>query len=84
MEATQKKDGYEFSRILYIIEAALEYFVSIAVSTIYLAKLTEYIGFSDSLTGILSSFVSLGCGFQMIAIFLANKKPYQMIRFFLL
>ena len=77
MEATQKKDGYEFSRILYIIEAALEYFVSIAVSTIYLAKLTEYIGFSDSLTGILSSFVSLGCGFQMIAIFLANKKPVK-------
>ena len=77
METTQKKDGYEFSRILYIIEAALEYFVSIAVSTIYLAKLTEYIGFSDSLTGILSSFVSLGCGFQMIAIFLANKKPVK-------
>lgn len=77
MEKEQKKDGYEFSRVLYIIEAALEYFVSIAVSTIYLAKLTEYIGFSDSLTGILSSFVSLGCGFQMIAIFLANKKPVK-------
>ena len=77
MESIQKKDGYGFSRLLYIIEAALEYFVSIAVSTIYLAKLTSYIGFTDSLTGILSSFVSLGCGFQMIAIFLANKKPVK-------
>lgn len=77
MEKTQKKDGYEFSRLLYIIEAALEYFVAISVSTIYLAKLTQYIGFSDGLTGILSSFVSLGCGFQMIAIFLANRKPVK-------
>lgn len=77
MEREKNQDGYAFSRLLYIIEATLEYFVSIAVSSIYLAKLTEYIGISDSLTGILSAFVSLGCGFQMIAIFLANKKPVK-------
>ena len=72
-----KKDVYKFSRLMYIIEAALEYFVSLAVGTVYLAKLAEYIGLSDSLTGILSSFVSLGCGFQLIAIFLANKRPVK-------
>ncbi len=69
----QTKDTYKFSRLMYIIEAALEYFISIAVGTIYLAKLTSYIGMSDTLTGILSSFVSLGCGFQLFAIFFAGK-----------
>ncbi len=70
-------DKYKTSRILYIIEAALEYFISIAVSSVYLAEITKYIGMSDALTGILSSFVSLGCGFQLIAIFLANKRPVK-------
>lgn len=71
------RDEYRVSRILYITEAALEYFISIAVGSVYLAKLAEYIGFSDSLTGILSAFVSLGCGFQIIAIFLAHRKPVK-------
>ncbi len=70
-----KKDIYKFSRLMYIIEAAIEYFISIAVGTVYLARITSYIGFSDSLTGILSAFVSLGCSFQLVAIFLVNKRP---------
>ncbi len=73
----QTIDKYKTSRIMYIIEAALEYFVSIAVGTVYLARITTYIGISDGLTGILSSFVSLGCGFQLIAIFLVNKRPVK-------
>lgn len=71
------RDPYKLSRLLYIIEAALEYFVSLSVSSVYLAKITAYLGLSDSLTGVLSSFVSLGCGFQLIAIFLANKRPVK-------
>ena len=73
----KSRDLYKFSRLMYIIEAALEYFVSIAVGGVYLAKLTSYIGIKDSITGILSSFVSLGCGFQLIAIFLVNKRPVK-------
>ncbi len=71
------KDKYRFSRLMHIIEAALEYFISIAVGTVYLAKITTYMGISDALTGILSAFVSLGCGFQMVAIFLSYKKPVK-------
>jgi len=67
------KDIYKTSRFLYIIEAALEYFISILVTGAYLAKLTETIGISDMLTGVLTSFSSLGCGFQIIAIFSRNK-----------
>ena len=71
------KDKYASSRILYIIEAALEYFVSIAVGGVYLAEITKNIGLSDALTGIITAFVSLGCGFQIIALFLAHKKPVK-------
>lgn len=68
---------YAFSRFLYIIEASLEYFVSIAVGTVYLAKITASIGMSDALTGILTAFVSLGCGFQIIALFISHKTPVK-------
>lgn len=74
---TTKEDIYRSSRILYVLEAAFEYFISLLVTGAYLAKVTEAIGISDTLTGILTSFVSLGCGFQVIAIFLANKRPVK-------
>lgn len=70
-------DTYKFSRLMYIIEAALEYFIAIAVSSIYLAKIADYIGIQDGLTAILSAFVSLGCSFQLLAIFLVNKRPVK-------
>ena len=70
-------DKYKFSRFLYILEAAFEYFISLLVTGAYLAKLTTSIGLSDTVTGLLTSFVSLGFGFQVIAIFLANKRPVK-------
>lgn len=70
-------DVYKTSRFLYIIEAALEYFIALGVGGVYLAKLTTAVGLPDSVTGILTSFVSLGCGFQLIAIFIAHKKPVK-------
>ena len=72
-----RKDEYKTSRLLYIIEAALEYFISLMVAGAFLAKLVSAIGLSDALTGILTSFVSLGCGFQILAIFFANKKSVK-------
>ena len=74
---TKKQDGYARSRCLYVAEAALEYFISLLVTGAYLAKITSAIGMSDMLTGILTSFVSLGFGFQIIAVFLANKRPVK-------
>lgn len=61
------------SRIYYIIEAALEYFISILVAGSYLATLTTELGISDGLTGVISSFISLGCIFQLLSVFL--KRP---------
>lgn len=71
------KDPYKFSRLMYIAEAALEYFISLLVIGAYIAKVATAIGLSDSVTGILTSFVSLGLGFQCVAIFLADKTPVK-------
>ncbi len=62
------------SRVLYIIEAALEYFISILVAGSYLATLTTHLGMSDSLTGIISSFISLGCLFQLFSVVLKRRQ----------
>jgi len=66
-------EEYRSSIRCTIIEAALEYFVSILVSGAYLARITGALGFSDSLTGVLSSFVSLGCLFQLGSVFLIRN-----------
>lgn len=80
MQATSIRDKNAVSRLCYIIEAALEYFISLMVTGAYLARITGALGFSDSLTGILSSFVSLGCVFQLGAIRLfANKKSVKRV-----
>ena len=71
------RDPYKFSRLMYILEAAFEYFVSLLVIGAYIAKVATAIGLSDSVTGILTSFVSLGLGFQCVAIFLADKTPVK-------
>jgi len=64
-----KNQPHAFSRLMYIIEADLEYLISLLVSGAFLATLTTELGVSDSLTGIISSFVSLGCLFQLLSIF---------------
>lgn len=71
------KDGYEASRFLYILEAMFEHFIALLTSGAYIAKLSTSIGVSDGITGILTAFVSLGGTFQIVAIFLAQKRPVK-------
>jgi predicted MFS family arabinose efflux permease len=66
-------DTYKTSRGLYIIAALLEYLISLTITGAYLAKVTSTIGISDSLTGILTSFVSLGTCFQLLAVFIPKR-----------
>jgi len=65
---------YRSSMILTIIIAALEYFISIMVGSNYLAYLSTAIGIDAGTTGILNSFVSLGCGFQIVALFMRGGR----------
>lgn len=66
-------DPYRHSRVFYIIEAALEYFIATLVGGSYFAKVTTSMGMSDALTGILSSIVSLGALFRIVAVFLSSR-----------
>jgi len=63
-------------RLMYILEATFEYLISILVAGSFLATLTEELGFSDSLTGILSSVISLGCMFQLFSM-LIRKSAFK-------
>lgn len=64
---------------LYIVEAALEYFIAILVSGSFLATITTKLGFSDAQTGILSSIISLGYVFQLISIAIRPKRSKPMV-----
>jgi len=74
MKTEAKRDEYRFSRLMFILVAALEYFVALTVGGAYLAKLTAYVGMSDAMTGILTAFVSLGCSMQIVAIFFTGLR----------
>jgi len=63
-----QKDIYKASRICYVIEETAHYLITLLITGAYLAKLTLSLGFSDSLTALLGSFVNLGCVFQLLAI----------------
>lgn len=67
------------SRFMYICEAALEYLFNIAVTGAYLATLTKELGMSDSLTGILSSVISLGCLFQLLSVLYRRPKKKNFV-----
>lgn len=66
-------------RILYILEAAIEYWISILVAGSYLATLTKELGFSDTLTGILSSIISLGCLFQLLSLAIRRTQVKKLV-----
>ena len=77
---------YKKDRGIYIAEAAVEYLISIPVTGSFLAKLTVQLGFSDSLTGIITAFLSLGCAFQVACAFIpkGDSKKKQCISFALI
>lgn len=70
------------SKLMYMFEAAIEYFIALLVAGSYLATLTKELGFSDSLTGILSSVISLGCLFQLLSLSVRRKKVKKFVIFF--
>lgn len=65
--------AYKRSRAAYMAQCTIEYFVSILVADAFLAKLLTHIGISDSLTGIISSFITLAFLFQLLSVFLVKK-----------
>ncbi len=62
------------SRNAYMIQCTVEYFISLLVTDAFLAKLLQYVGLSDSLIGIISSFITLAFIIQLFSIFLIQRK----------
>ena len=74
-DSPAKKRG----RMLYIFQAAFEYLTNLVMSGSFLAVLTRELGFSDSLTGILSSVLCLGCLFQLLSIPCRIRRVKKMV-----
>lgn len=66
-------DPYQKSRWLYIVEAAVEYFIHICVTTTFLTALLNEMEVSSALQGVVSNIASLACGVQLIAVFWVKK-----------
>ncbi len=64
---------YKRSRSAYVAQCTFEYFVSLCVTDAFLAKLLTNVGFSDTLIGIISSFISFAFLFQLLAVIFAGK-----------
>ena len=75
--ALPKKDEYKLSRIMYILFAAFEYFISISVGGTYIGRIATYIGIPDGVTAIITSILALGSSFQIFALFLAGIHPVK-------
>lgn len=65
---------YKRSRVAYVGQSTFDYFVALLVSDAFLAKLLTSLGVSDSLAGIIASFVSLVFVFQILSIFLVKGR----------
>ena len=70
-------DASNRSRMGYIIEAALEYFITLLVSGAFLTTLLLQNGIPDSLTGMISAVGSLAGLVQIFAIFLARIRKVK-------
>lgn len=61
------------TRRAYIVEALLEYMVSLLVTGAFLAAILKQVGVSDALTGVVSSFISFACVAQLFSSMIVRK-----------
>ena len=73
MENFESPD-YKRSRRAHIVQAAVEYIVSLLVGDAFFAKLLTSIGISDALTGVISSIVTIAFSFQLLSLFAVRLK----------
>lgn len=64
----------KINQLAYIIEAGLEYFISILVTGAFLASILSYNGVSDKVTGITTALASFGYTAQAVAVLFIRPK----------
>ena len=62
------------ARAAYTAQCAFQYFVTLLAADAFLAKLLTYIGISDALTGILSSFITLAFVFEILTLLILHSR----------
>ena len=77
--ASSNSDGRRLrrNRILYDIEALLDYLISILITDAFLATLLTRSGISDSATGIITQLASLGFMAQLVSVFMRRGKSIK-------
>lgn len=68
-----KTTAYKRTRIAYAMQCTFEYLASILMTDAFLAKLLTNMGMSDSLIGIISSFIYFSFMFQLLSIWLIDN-----------
>ena len=66
---------YRRSRVLVIIEAAVEYFIALCATSTCLTAVLNEMQVSTSLQGVITAITSLACSVQLLAVF-SVKKTY--------
>lgn len=78
-ETKPEKDIYRTSRISYIIEAALEYFIALLISDSFLATLLTRTGVSDASAGIVTQLASLAFTMQLVSVFVRPRHGVKLM-----
>ena len=73
--------AYKRSRVMYIIEAGLEYLISILFAESFLPRLTGENGLdlSDPVRAVISAVISLGCVFQLLAMLFRRGRAKPLV-----
>jgi len=73
------KDHLKRSKVMYVVQTSAQFALAQLVMGAFLARLGTYLGMPDSLVGILSSIMSLGCMFQLLATVIRTPKVKKFI-----
>ena len=65
---------YKRYRKAYVTQCTVEHLVGLLVADAFLATLLKYLGLSDAMTGVISSFASVAFVFQLMQVFLVQSK----------
>lgn len=68
-----KKD-YKRSRTAYVLQATFEYLITLMVTDAFLAKILTHLGISDSIIGIIATFISLAMVIQLGSLSISKTK----------
>lgn len=66
------KKEYKRTRTAYALQATLEYLITLMVTDAFLAKILTHLGISDSMIGIIATFISLAMVIQLGSLFVSG------------